>query len=495
MTKAGFKVDLVTDANLPQLKNAISRFGSEIRKPEVRFGIFYYAGHGLQQGWRNYLVPISANISRPEDVSLQAVDISTLLKYMDAGKERSFLVILDACRDDPLGGYFKPELKGLSQFDAPSGSLLAFATAPGRVASDGQGEHGLYTAYLLREFSVPGVKLEDAFKRIRLGVRIASKGAQVPWESTSLEEDIYLFPGNPRKLSEAERNAEFDREMEAWARVRSSANPLVLADFIREFPSGIASELAQSRLSRLLREGEGRVAPTSSESRSPHINSAFRGVARAMKVALNTASDAKSLPQYEATAAQPVEIPSTPFYKGYSEHLRKYSVGDEMHINVIDGLTKISTPMNLKVTEVNEGADRVVFNEGEYVSDLMGNIVTNLRGTLNTPRQFYPADLFVGKKWKTRFKQSRPNGTTYTFDYDLKVVAREVVTVPAGTFNTYKIEARGFNMDIGASLERNIWVSPGVNADIVHEIKVRLRNSKWDQWDRQELASYTQKVR
>ena len=122
----------------------------------------------------------------------------------------------------------------------------------------------------------------------------------------------------------------------------------------------------------------------------------------------------------------------------------------------------------------------------------MGNVTTNDRGAFSTPRQFYPADLFVGKKWSTRFKQTRPNGVTYTFQYDLKVVGKEKVTVPAGTFEAYRIEARGFNIELGARLERNIWVAPGINADIVHEIKVRLRNGNWDQNDRQELVSYTQ---
>ena len=125
----------------------------------------------------------------------------------------------------------------------------------------------------------------------------------------------------------------------------------------------------------------------------------------------------------------------------------------------------------------------------------MGNTTTNQRGHFSTPRQFYPADLMVGKKWSTRFKQSRPSGLTYTFQYDMKVVAKERITVPAGTFDTYKIEARGFNIELGAYLERNIWVAPGVDADIAHEIKVRLRNGRMEQNDRQELVSFVQAKR
>jgi CRISPR/Cas system CMR subunit Cmr4 (Cas7 group RAMP superfamily) len=120
----------------------------------------------------------------------------------------------------------------------------------------------------------------------------------------------------------------------------------------------------------------------------------------------------------------------------------------------------------------------------------MGNITRNLRGNLDQPRQFYPAELYIGKRWKTQFKQTRPSGTVYTFKYDLRVVAKETVTVPAGRFETYKIEARGFNMELGYSLQRNIWVAPGINADIVLETLVRTNRNRIEQDDRQELVRY-----
>ena len=75
------------------------------------------------------------------------------------------------------------------------------------------------------------------------------------------------------------------------------------------------------------------------------------------------------------------------------------------------------------------------------------------------------------------------------------MTARESITVPAGTFDTFKIEARGFNMQLGARIERNIWVSPGVSGDIAHEISVRLRNGAIEQNDRQELVSFRQQGR
>jgi hypothetical protein len=637
LTKAGFQVDTQIDADIKQMQSAVARFGTAVRDPRVKFGLFYFAGHGLQQNWRNYIVPTSATIRQASDVLTQTVDVSELLRYMEQPQnQRSFLVILDACRDNPFADSYQPSAKGLSQFDAPVGSLLAFATSPGNYAQDGAGKNGLYTSYLLREFAVPGVRIEDAFKRVRLSVRLASKGAQIPWESTSLEEDIYLFPIATPKLSEADRDKLLEREIATWLTVKSSNDPSILGEFIREFPSGSASELAQSRLSRLLAQQRAadndrvqretaaaaqaakelaeqetlaklkaqemerqrlqalaaenerirlaKLEAAKEEERKQQAAAIATGMANAAKAAAELAlaaeleikriaaekaqaailaaaqlaaqRQAQAARQSELKAAQAAQefarmataqaekeaqekalaqqaeaarllalkeaqdqqlfaeqlalekqklllaatatpqaitIAPTPHFKGYSEHLRRYSVGDEYHIRVIDQFTKYDKPLDLKVTELDVNAERVTYNNGEFVSDLMGNITTNQRGSLSTPRQFYPAELFIGKKWQTRFKQTRPNGTTYTFAYDLKVTGKERITVPAGTFDTYKIEARGYNMELGARLERDIWVAPGVNADIAHEIRVRLRNGAWDQNDRQELVAYRQR--
>lgn len=546
LTRAGFTVDKQLDTDLAQMQAAIDRFGVAIRDPKVKFGMFYYAGHGLQQNWRNYIVPVSASIRSAADVPLQTVDVSKLLNYMQQAVGRSFLVILDACRDDPFAGNYRPPAKGLSQFDAPSGSLLAYATAPGNVAQDGDGTHGLYTGYLLREFAVPGARLEDAFKRVRLSVRLASEGAQIPWESTSLEDDIFMFPLAVHALSESERDQLLEKEMSSWLRVKSSNDPKALAEFIRKFPSGSASELAQFRLNRLLatatseklikqqtatRELADKEAAAKAEAmklaqereaaaqkqrqaeqeqRLQTEQAAQKQLAEQQRLAAQQEAERQRLQQAQAEQqrmatlqaeqatqkrlAAPTTLDATPYFKGYAQHQRSYTVGDEYHISVIDGFSKASKPLVMKVTQVDTNVDRVLYNDGEFVSDLMGNTTTNQRGSFSTPRQFYPAELVVGHKWQTRFKQTRPNGVTYTYQYNLKVVGKERITVPAGTFEAFKIEARGFNMELGAALERNIWVAPGINIDIAHEIKVRLSNGTWDQNDRQELASFRQAV-
>ncbi len=187
----GFDIDLLLDANLKDIGAAIQKYTTRLAKSKA-IGLFYYAGHGVQLGWRNYLVPVDANLDRVDDIPKQTFELNTMLAGLNKAQNQMNIVILDACRDNPFGKKLPMEQKGLSQFDAPSASLLCYATAPGNVASDGSGSNGLFTENLLREMRNPDAKIEDVFKRVRLKVRLASKGEQIPWESTSLEEDFYF---------------------------------------------------------------------------------------------------------------------------------------------------------------------------------------------------------------------------------------------------------------------------------------------------------------
>ena len=108
LRKAGFVVDQQLDATQGQLSRAVARFGATIKDPKVKFALFYYAGHGLQQDWRNNLVPVSADIRSAADVQSKTVDVGELLAYMDQAKGRGFPVILDAYRDDPFAGNYRP---------------------------------------------------------------------------------------------------------------------------------------------------------------------------------------------------------------------------------------------------------------------------------------------------------------------------------------------------------------------------------------------------
>jgi uncharacterized caspase-like protein len=178
----------------------------------------------LQLEWRNYLLPVDARISRAADVAPNATDLAVLLAGLQRAGNPMNIVILDACRDNPFEIEGRTG-KGLSQMDAPVGTLLAYATAPGNTASDGDGDNGLYTEHLLREMPAPDAKIEDVFKRVRLGVRRASGGRQIPWESTSLEEDFYFVPrAAPKPLTKEEIDRRYAEELAAWQAVEAKAS-------------------------------------------------------------------------------------------------------------------------------------------------------------------------------------------------------------------------------------------------------------------------------
>ena len=192
---SGFTVIRRDNASLRDMQLALREFGDRLGRGSV--GLFYFAGHGVQVRGRNYLVPVDADIAREDEVSFSALDLAAVLEKMDTARNPLNLVILDACRNNPFATRFQLAAPGLAQIDAPAGTLIAFATAPGSVAADGSGRNGLYTHHLLREMARPGAPIEEVFKGVRAGVRRDSAGKQVPWESTSLEAG-FAFREAPR---------------------------------------------------------------------------------------------------------------------------------------------------------------------------------------------------------------------------------------------------------------------------------------------------------
>lgn len=193
LKKLGFKVFDVIDGSKVEMSRAIELMQNQL-KGQHAVAMLYYAGHGLQLDWRNYMVPIDAKLQKASDVPKQTVDIEEVIRVFKASGTRMNILVLDACRDNPFSG--TTGSKGLAQLDAPPGTYLAFATAPGNVAEDGDAAsgNGLFTQYLLKELQRPA-KIEDVFKRVRLQVRQKSQGRQIPWDSSSLEDDFAFNDG------------------------------------------------------------------------------------------------------------------------------------------------------------------------------------------------------------------------------------------------------------------------------------------------------------
>ena len=194
LREIGFDVISRTDVNLREMQLAIREFSRKIQNGAV--GLFYYAGHGMQAGGRNFLIPIGAQIEAEGDLVLEGLDLNSVLEQMGTAQNRLNIVILDACRNNPFTRSFRSYSQGLAQVNAPAGTFIAYATAPGQTASDGKGQNGLYTQELIANLRAPGLAIEEVFKRVRVEVKQKSGGVQVPWDASSLEGSFSFVSGS-----------------------------------------------------------------------------------------------------------------------------------------------------------------------------------------------------------------------------------------------------------------------------------------------------------
>ena len=192
LRECDFRVIEEIDGDKRGMVDAIREFGKQIRRGGV--GLFFYAGHGMQVGGTNYLVPVGTDIQKENDVEFECVDANRVLREMEDAGNRINIIILDACRNNPFARSFRSGSRGLKKMDAPTGSLLAYATAPGDVAADGDGTNGLYTSMLLKHMRTPGFSVVQVFQKVGGDVRRASGDSQVPWITMSLTDDFYFVP-------------------------------------------------------------------------------------------------------------------------------------------------------------------------------------------------------------------------------------------------------------------------------------------------------------
>jgi Caspase domain len=501
--EAGFGVDLRTNVDRTAFGDATKQFAEAAQKSDVKLVFFYYAGHGAQLDWRNYLLPVDARVNTSADLPAQCVDLASLLTGLARAKDKTFVIVLDACRDNPFGASFRPTQKGLSQFDAPSGSLLAFSTAPGRVAADASGasaQSGLYAEHLVRELSVRATRLEDALKRVRLAVRIASKGTQVPWESTSLESDVFLFPA-ARKLTEAELEAEIQRELDTWNRVKGSKETNEWAAFLRDWPSGRFAEIAQTRLAYFAARDEAARAPVqiAAAPAQPALSAVpAQGPAPTVAAPEIVLSEPRVREPAQLVVGSGPDVPvlmrpsANPMSAGTYAIDRGYSVGDEVVYlqsdPVYGGATKTLT---WRITGVDLDADRIEINNGFIVLDSMGNPLVWDGATYEPRLQAIPAEVQVGKRWTTRFNFQRGADRSESY-YNYVVVARERVKLPFGEIEAFRIDGDGFN-NFGTHLTIRHWLVPGVNYSLrTDTIRYDGRSLRAQYAERREMVSCRQ---
>ncbi|WP_320500252.1 caspase family protein [Dongia rigui] len=312
LTAVGFDVITVTDADQKDMKRAIGTFGEKLTAAGSDVtALFYYSGHGLQVGGENYLIPVHADITREADVDLEAVSADTVLKQMQFADARVNIIILDACRNNPLPRSFRSAQMGLARIEAPRGSFVAYSTAPGDVASDGQGSNSPYTAALAQAVTTPGLSIEEAFRDVRGSVLSETGNAQTPWESSSLTAPFFFMPAKTAgegaaqatPLAGAAAPAGADQgarevELAFWNSVKDSKDPADFVAYLEQYPKGNFARLASNKLNLLT----GTTAPAAAP-RDAHAADAGGAESTPEQTAAAPAAPSADTPQDPAAAA------------------------------------------------------------------------------------------------------------------------------------------------------------------------------------------------
>ena len=250
--KAGFDVvDDKRDLGIVDLRRVVREFSEKAQDADI--AVVYYAGHGIEVDGLNYLVPADAKLARDFDVDDEAVSLDRVLRALDPVKHLR-LVILDACRDNPLAGAIKKSVatrsigRGLAKLEPTTpNTLVAFATKAGAVADDGNGENSQYTSALVKYIAEPGVDVRVAFGRVRDEVLKRTSNRQEPFVYGSLGGDNLALVPQPAKPPETEADARIDYEYAAQIGTRE-----VWDSFIEKHPAGFYSNLARAQVKRLV---------------------------------------------------------------------------------------------------------------------------------------------------------------------------------------------------------------------------------------------------
>jgi uncharacterized caspase-like protein len=260
LQKTGFTVIKVIDADQKQMKRKIREFGEALANAGPKAtGLFYYAGHGIQVKGMNYLIPTDANIDKEADVSIEAITADDVMEQMEFAANPVNIIILDACRNNPVARSMRSATRGLApmQSDSVRGTFIAYSTAPGQTAADGTGANSPYSQALAKAIVQPGVGIEEIFRDVRGQVMQATAEKQIPWDSSSLTAPFYFSPGGAAKPASATNApaaaapANGDREKQLWDYVETSKQADDYQAYLDQYPNGTYAAVARRRLASL----------------------------------------------------------------------------------------------------------------------------------------------------------------------------------------------------------------------------------------------------
>jgi hypothetical protein len=251
LKKVGFEVILGLDLTKSAFDGKVRDFARALEQADV--AVFFYAGHGLQVGGRNYLVPVDAKLQSERDLDFDGISLDFVLRQVELDREgKTSIVFLDACRDNPLARNLARSMgtrsasvgQGLAQVETGVGTFIAYSTQPGNVAVDGAGRNSPFTAALSKAVVQPDRNLTSVMIEVRKEVLSATGGKQVPWDHSALTGDFYfhlasaggalpkVIPGRPEsEESVQQRLRQLEEELKKKSDPQITAKMVSLSQF------------------------------------------------------------------------------------------------------------------------------------------------------------------------------------------------------------------------------------------------------------------------
>jgi hypothetical protein len=254
----GFQVTLLINASMQQMDRATVEFSRTLDDAgRNTVGLFYFAGHGVTYDGENWLIPIGANIESGIDIKYNTLSAGEVLGHMEAARNATDILILDACRNSPFRSFSLSGTRaisvGMARMNAPAGSFIAYSTAPGAVAYDGSGDYSPFAEAFAKEITTSGISIGDTMIEVRKRVKETTKGLgaapQTPWDASSLTGRFVFSPGEVQyEPMPAPANVFLPNADERfWANVKESQNPAEYEAYLNRYPAGEFAEIARVR--------------------------------------------------------------------------------------------------------------------------------------------------------------------------------------------------------------------------------------------------------
>lgn len=273
LSKIGFEVMYLPNAGQKKMNQAVNEFAQKIAGGGV--GIFFFAGHGLQINNQNFLLPVDIDMPKdPNDIDDQAISLVRVQDKLADAKAKFSLLVIDACRDNPLpkkAGRSLGGTRGLAQPASPTGQIVLFSAGANQQALDKLNDtdgnpNGLFTREFLPMISTPGVSAADALKKVRTSVTSKARSVghdQNPALYDQTDGDFYFIAGAPQQLASTGPAAgptvsQSAIELEFWSSIKNSSDPEDFKEYLARYPNGQFASIAQRRVAAVSQPGTRR---------------------------------------------------------------------------------------------------------------------------------------------------------------------------------------------------------------------------------------------